>query len=35
MPKEYDYIMETNEPELKQEELLYNCIECSSPIDKL
>ena len=35
MSKENDYIMETIEPELKQEELLYNCTECSSPIEIL
>ena len=35
MSMENDYIMETNEPELIQEELLYNCTECSSAIEIL
>jgi DNA-directed RNA polymerase subunit RPC12/RpoP len=35
MSIENDYIMETKEPELMQEELLYNCTECSSPIEIL
>ena len=35
MSKENDYIMETIESEIKQEELFYNCGEYSSPIEIL
>ena len=36
MTKENDYIMDTKEPEQqRQNEILYNCTECSSAIEIL
>ena len=35
MKMKTDYIMETKEPEQSQEELFYNCSECSSSVEIL